>query len=234
MPDDIIRNDPVLDTPRSSWSGIMGRVSWGAVWAGVMVALGMEILFTLFDFFIGFGMYHGRAANPWAGIPAWTTVWYLVTAGWSMFFGAWCAARLSGNPVPGDGILHGITTWGLATVATIVIVALGSWAVLREGIDVLGTAAIAAEQVMPTTGQVTPGEVSPETQAASQAVGQLQANAGPMAQATANIISGLSLRTCGGVLLGFITALFGGWLGRSRPVIVASPDIVPVPTRRAA
>jgi hypothetical protein len=51
------------------------------------VALGMEVLFTLFGFFIGFGMYKWQAANPWAGISAWTTVWYPVTAGWSMFFG---------------------------------------------------------------------------------------------------------------------------------------------------
>lgn len=231
MADEVIRNDPA-DVPRQGLSGIMERVSWGAVWAGVMVALGMEILFTLFGSFIGFGMYNYHAADPWAGISAWTTVWSLVTAGWSMFFGAWCASHLSGNPVAGDGILHGISTWGLATAATVGIVAVASWAVLREGIDVLSTAAITAGQVVPAA--AAHAQVSQATQAAGQAVTQLHANAGPMGQATANIISGLSLRICGGVLLGFITALFGGWLGRSRTVIVSSPEIVPVHPRRAA
>jgi hypothetical protein len=200
-----------------------------------MVALGMEVLFTLFGFFIGFRMYKWQAADPWVGISHWTTIWFLVTAGWSMFFGAWCAAKLSGNPIPGDEILHGISTWGLATVATIAIVALGSWAVLRDGIDLLGTAALAAGQVAPAAiNHIPPGQVAQGTAQAGQALAQIQANAGPMAQATANIISGFSLRICGGVLLGFITAIFGGLLGRSRSVVLAAPEIVPVPTRRAA
>ena len=235
MADDIMRNDPLIAPVRPVITPIAGRVSWGAVWAGVMAALGMEVLFTLFGLFIGFGMYNWRAANPWVGVSHWTTAWYLVTAGWSMFFGAWCAARLSGNPLAGDGVLHGVSTWGLATVATIAIVAVASWAVLRGGIDVLGTAAIAAEQAAPAAmNNVPAGGVAQAANQAGQAVAQMQANAGPMAQATANIISGLSLRIWGGVLLGFITALIGGLLGRSRTVVVAAPEIAPAPTRRAA
>jgi hypothetical protein len=235
MADEIVRDDPALAPPRRAVTGILERISWGAVWAGVMVALGMEVLFTLFGFFIGFGMYNWRAANPWAGISAWTTVWFLVTAGWSMFFGAWCAARLSGNPLAGDGILHGITTWGLATAATIAIVSVASWAILREGINVLATAAMTAEQVVPAAvNHIPPAQVSQAAQQAGQAVSQMQANAGPMAQATATIISGLSLRIFGGVLLGFITALLGGWLGRSRTIVMSPTETVPIPTRRAA
>ncbi len=134
MADDVPRDVPVRYPvqPGIRLSEVIKRVSWGAIWAGVMIALGMEVLFTLFGFFIGFGMYNWQAANPWSGISAWTTVWYLVTAGWSMFFGAWCAARLSGNPVREAGILHGITTWGLAAIATILITGVGTWAVLRE------------------------------------------------------------------------------------------------------
>ena len=235
MPDEVIRNEPGTYVANSNLSDILKRVSWGAIWAGVMVALGMEVLFTLFGFFIGFGMYHWQASNPWGGISAWSTIWYLVTAGWSMFFGAWCAARLSGDPLRGDGILHGFATWGLATTATVLVVAVASWGVLREGIDVLSTAAITADQMVPAAvNHLTPGQVAQAAQQAGQAVNQIQANAGPVAQSTAHIISVLSLRIWGGVLLGFITALFGGLLGRSRPVIVAPQEVVPVPTRRAA
>lgn len=203
------------------------RISWGGVWAGVMIALGMEALFALFGFFIGFGMYSSETANPWAGISAWTTVWYLVTAGWSMFFGAWCAARLSGNPVREAGVLQGITTWGLATIATMAIIVVGAWAVLREGVNILSTAAIASAQTAPA-------HVSQAAQQAGQAAQQAQQNAGPMAQATANVISGLALRTCGGVLLGFITAIFGGWLGRPQAVIIQEQSVPGGPTRMAA
>ncbi len=234
MADDVIRNDPAVVPSRLA--GIMERVSWGAVWSGVLIAIGMEVLFTLFGLFIGFGMYNWQAANPWAGISHWTTAWYLVTAGWSMFFGAWCAARLSGNPLRGDGLLHGITTWGLATFATIAIIAVLSWAVLREGIAVLSTAAITAGQTAPAALSTGPGQAAANAAAnqAGQAVGQVQANAGPIAQATANIISGISLRVFGGVLLGFITALVGGLLGARRTLVMAAPEVVPAPTRRVA
>lgn len=237
MAEEVVRNEPVAYGVVPGLRDVIRRISWGAVWSGLMVALGMEVLFTLFGFFIGFRMYHWQAANPWAGISAWTTIWYLVTAGWSMFFGAWCAAHLSGNPIAGDRILHGITTWGFATAVTIAIVGVASWAVLREGIDVLSTAAITARQVVPAAinhAAVPPGQVSQTAQQAAQAMGQIQANAGPVGQATATIISSLSLRIWGGVLLGLITAIIGGLVGSTRTVAVAPQDVVPVPTRRAA
>jgi hypothetical protein len=219
MPDDVITDHPGFLPPAGGVAGTIRRISWSAVWAGVMAAIGMEILFTLFGFFIGFGMYDARAANPWRGIGAWSTLWFVVTAGWSMFFGAWCAAHLSGNPIPGDGIMHGITTWGLATAVTFTVATVGSWVVLREGINLLATAAIAAEQTAPSGVMHLPPAAG--TSAAT-------------AQATANILSYTYLRICGGVLIGFLAAILGGWLGRSRAMIVTPEGVVPMPTRRAA
>jgi hypothetical protein len=224
MADEVIRNDPGVPTAITGVTDIFHRITWGAVWAGVMAALGMEILLTLFGFFIGFRMYNWLALNPWAGLPTWSTIWYLVTAGWSMFFGAWCAARLSGDPVEGDGMMHGIATWGLATTATVAFVGAASWAMLREGINLLGTAAIAARQVAPATIPRFP----------LGAVPYAYSNAGPMAQATANLISDLSFVVFWGILVGFVTALLGGWLGQRRTVAIATGGVVPIPTRRAA
>jgi hypothetical protein len=216
MADDIRTYEPAGYAPGFVSRDILLRISWSAVWAGVVIALGMEVLFALFGFSIGFGMYHWQAASPWGGIAAWSTIWYLVTAGWSMFFGAWCAARLSGNPLAGDSILHGISTWGLATFGTVLLVAAGSWALLREGIAVLSTQMLAAGQ----TGAMM--VVPPGT------------NPGPTAQATANILSSLAFQIFIGVFIGFITSIVGGLLGRSRPVAVTVPDVAPVPIRRAA
>lgn len=231
MADDLNRNEPARYSVRPGvrLSEVVSRVSWSAIWAGVMIALGMEALFISFGLFVGFGIYDSTAANPWAGVSAWTTVWYLVTAGWSMFFGAWCAARLSGNPVREAAILHGITTWGFAAVATLAIAVVGSWAVLREGINLLGTSFVSGAQALPSVS----GQVAQATQQAGQALNQVQ-NSGATAQATANLVSGLALRTCGGVLLGFITAIFGGWLGRPHTVIIEQQQTPAGPTRLAA
>jgi hypothetical protein len=224
MPDDVMFNDSGRFPAGAAITGPLSRISWGAVWAGVMAALGMEILLTLFGFFVGFRMYNWRAPNPWSGIPAWSALWFLVTVGWSMFFGSWCAARLSGSPLPGDGIMHGIATWGLATTATIAIATVVSWAVLRESINVLSTAAVAAAQVAPpVVMHVPPGQIPPAL-----------VNTGPTAQATARLISSISLRIWLGALVAFVTAILGGLLGRSRTVVVAPPEAVPVQPRRAA
>jgi hypothetical protein len=225
MADDVIRNVPARYPARYGvhLSDVINRVSWGAVWAGALIALGMEALLLSFGMFIGFGMYNWRAANPSAGVSGWTIIWYLVTAGWSMFFGAWCAARLSGNPVREAGILHGITTWALAATLTVLMMAVGVWSMLKVGMNLLNTAAIAGAEVAP-------GAIAPQ---AGQAMNQLQMNAGPVAQNTANVISGVSLLMCGGMLVGFITAIIGGSLGRPRSVVIEERT-VPGPTSLAA
>lgn len=213
-----VYSEPAYSQPAPSqpaFSGILERIAWGAVWAGVLVAVSMEVLFTLFGLFIGFGMYHYRAASPWGHVGAWSAIWYIVTAAWSMFFGAWIAARLSGNPTAGDGILHGISVWGLATFITLAGAAFASWAVLREGIVVMSTVA-----------QTAPGAVAP--------FGGVSPPTPQMGQATASMISGISLRLFGGLLIGFVAAIFGGWLGRSRSLVVSGPNVVPLPTRRVA
>jgi hypothetical protein len=215
------------------FSEIFSRVSWGAIWAGVMIALGLELLFTLFGFFIGFGMYNYQAPNPWSGIHNWTLAWYLVTAAISMFFGAWSAARLSGIPVREAGVLHGLATWGLATFATVLIVTVGTWSVMREGINVLTTAAITT-QATGTTATAPPAVANAEQQA-NRAATAAELNPGPVGQATASNLSSISLILWGGVLLGFVTAILGGIAGRPRAVLVQGQPAVPVgPTRLAA
>jgi len=131
-----------------------------------------------------------------------------------MFLGARCAGRLSGDPVRGSRIWHGITSWGLATIATIAIVTIFSWSVLSQGVNLLRTAATAGAQVAPA-------QVTQAAQQAGQTSGQLESG-GPLSQATADIVSGIALRIWGGVLLGFITALFGGWLGGTRPPVAVN------------
>jgi len=219
--------------PIAAFSEVVHRLSWSAVWAGVMIALGMEILLTFFGLSIGFGMYHWQAANPWSGVSVWTTIWYFVTMGWSMFFGAWCASRLSGNPTREALMLHGITVWGVASMVGIAVVALGAWSVMREGIDVLSTAALASAQMAPEVNRMAPDALPQATQQVGQAFSQLQANAGPMAQATAHTISRLALGIWIGVLIGLITALFGGSAGRL-PGVVVEAEQTPGPTRLAA
>lgn len=116
MADDVIRDVPPR-YPESFGMGVSDRfnlrkVSWGAIWAGAMVTIGMEALFLTFGIFIGAMM---------GGSTVWTMAWYLVTMAVSFFAGAVSAARLSDTDVRGVCALHGVTVWGVATLATAIL-----------------------------------------------------------------------------------------------------------------
>jgi len=220
MPEEVNRDAPVIVTPPPPPPVIVprriepvNRTAWGAIWCGVVIALGMEALFTLFGFFIGLELYstHVNAAGAAGNSTSiWTTIWYLVTVGWSMFFGAWCASRLSG--IWESGALHGIATWGLATFATILVVGITVWAVFREGILLLATGVVTPLGVMvgPGGGAIA---VAPQN--------------------TAGVIANVAGRLWGGVMLGLITAILGGLAGRSRVRALGETQQVPG-TRLAA
>lgn len=196
MAEEVIRDVPARYPVRPARFGeVFNRVSWGAIWAGALIALGMEALFTVFGIFIGFDMWNGAAANPWAGIRGWSIAWYLVTAGWSMFIGAWCASRFAASPLRGLGILHGMTTWGVATFATLLLVGVVAWGILREGIILLVTGAAA-----PAAGGANPA-------------------------ATAGAIRSVSDIIWIGLIVGLGTAILGGWLGRPRMAVIEGQEV---------
>jgi hypothetical protein len=131
MADDVLRDPSQFAVP----SGArvidrfnLSRVSWGAIWAGAMVTLGMEALFLSFGIFIDAAL---DGSTPWA------MAWYLVTMAISFFVGGWSAARLSDVPAREISVLHGLTTWGLATLSTVLIFG----AVVLSGVR-LGTALV--------------------------------------------------------------------------------------------
>jgi hypothetical protein len=126
MPDDVIGDVPSFPGAGENRPGevILNKVSWGAIWAAVMVTIGMEALF------LSFGLLIGGALG---GSTIWTMIWYLVTMAVSFYIGGWTAARFSNSVDRGTRVLHGLATWGLATLATVLIVGAVFWGTVRLG-----------------------------------------------------------------------------------------------------
>src|SRR5579885_1768940 len=123
MPDDVIRDVPVRSP--AGFGFLSGRVSWGAIWAGVMVTLGVAALFLSFEVFID---------GVLGGSTVWTIIWFLVSMCVSFYAGARTAARLSACADRDTCILHGMATWGLATLAMTLIGGVLGWAAfVRSG-----------------------------------------------------------------------------------------------------
>lgn len=123
--------------------GRRSHVSWGAIAAGVVIAIVMQMVLSLLGAGIGLStMDPMRYSSPDAssfGIGA--SAWWAVSSMISLFAGGAVAAHLAGSPEKMDAMLHGLLTWGLATIVTAYLLASAVSAVVRGGASMVGTAA---------------------------------------------------------------------------------------------
>ena len=109
-------------TQPTSNSGLihLKRISWSAIFAGVLVAIVTQMLLSLLGFGIGLGTIDAvEEKNPTAGLGIGSAIWYITSSLISLFAGSWVAGRLASAPRVFDGILHGVLTWCLVTLLTI-------------------------------------------------------------------------------------------------------------------
>jgi hypothetical protein len=97
---------------------MINKVSWGAIFAGVVVALVVQVLLTMLGVGIGIATLDpGTGDNPAASTFSITAgIWYAISGIIAAFAGGYIAARLSGRTVPTTGALHGLTTWAFTTL----------------------------------------------------------------------------------------------------------------------
>jgi hypothetical protein len=97
---------------------MINRVAWGAIFAGVVVALVVQVLLTMLGAGLGIATLDpGTADNPAASTFSITAgIWFVVSGIIAAFAGGYLAARMSGRTVPTTGALHGLTTWAFTTL----------------------------------------------------------------------------------------------------------------------
>lgn len=101
-------------------TNFMKRISWSAVFAGVLVAIVSQMLLTLLGLGIGLSTVDpATEANPTAGLGTGSAIWYIVSSLLSLFIGGWIAGRLASAPRLFDGLIHGVLTWCVATLLTV-------------------------------------------------------------------------------------------------------------------
>jgi hypothetical protein len=86
------------------------HVSWRAIFAGVLVALAVELLLSLLGFAVGLTAFEptGQIAR---GVGMGLGIWLIITAIASVFAGAYFGSRVAGDPWKGDGVAHGVMVW---------------------------------------------------------------------------------------------------------------------------
>lgn len=95
------------------------RISWGAVFAGALLALVTQLGLSLLGAGIGLSTIDPmQEQNPINGIGTGAVIWYGISTLIALYIGGMVAGRLAGAPRRIDGLLHGLLSWGLVTLFT--------------------------------------------------------------------------------------------------------------------
>ena len=137
--------------------GLSRRISWGAVFAGVVMVLAVQLLLSMLGLGIGLSTVDPAqsggtpsASNLGIGAGVWWGVSYLV----ALVIGGYVAARLAANLAAFDGMLHGLLTWAFALLVTVYLLSTAAG-------SLVGGAFSAVSSTLSATGQ-TVKEATPQ------------------------------------------------------------------------
>ncbi len=94
------------------------RISWGAIFAGTVIAMVVQVLLGMLGVGIGATTVDPATQGSPTGqaFSIGAAVWWVVSSLVAVFLGGMVAGRLAGMPRRQDGALHGLVTWGFSTL----------------------------------------------------------------------------------------------------------------------
>lgn len=93
------------------------RISWGAVFGGLVIALVVHLMLSLLGLGVGAGIVDPLEEDiPFAGLGIGALIWGIVSMLIALFAGGYVAGRLAGIPRTIDSVLHGLITFSLFTL----------------------------------------------------------------------------------------------------------------------
>jgi len=99
---------------------MLNKVTWGAVFAGVVVMLVTQLILNLLGIGIGAATLDpaaGAAENPSASsFSIGAGIWFVLAGVLASLAGGYAAGRLAGKPKESTASWHGLTAWALATL----------------------------------------------------------------------------------------------------------------------
>ena len=123
---------------------MLKRISWGAIFAGAVVAVVVGLLLNLLGLGIGLSTFEVGPDDTAKGFSIVQAIWFVISSLASLFAGGWVAGHLAGLPRRVDGALHGLVAWGLTTLLTVYLVSSGVGAILGGVTSLVGSGLSAA------------------------------------------------------------------------------------------
>jgi hypothetical protein len=205
------------------------RISWGAVFAGAVVALAVQLVLALIGGAIGLATLSPATGQSPSGttLGLGAAIWLVISSLISLFVAGYVAGRLGGTF---NGWLHGLTTWATVTTFTLVLLATAAGGLVGAASG-LGAFAVSNSDKMsrtqlPPTVQQQIDQLSAQArQSADQTAAQAQAMTPEQREAQARELGQRAAKggaagtgaAAIGLILGALAAAIGGKVGQRLP-----------------
>jgi hypothetical protein len=206
-------------------ASVLKRVSWGAIAAGAVFALVLQLLLSMLGAGIGLSTVDPlRGDTPSAesfGMGA--VIWWVVAGLISAYLGGWLAGKLSGFLHAGDRSWHGLLAWAVSTLVTAYVLGSAAGSLTGGVASTLGGAASTATSAAADAASDNPdraGQAAQSAQSAAQAAREKMASpeaqqeARRLADETAKNTSRAMLWSFLALVLGALLATFGARAAR--------------------
>jgi polyhydroxyalkanoate synthesis regulator phasin len=178
----VTNTEPVTTSEVTVLPESLGRLSWGAVLAGALIAFIIQIALNLLAIGIGMNKINperGRDSADAKSLGVGAVAAMFVSLIVSLLVGGYLAARFAGIPDEVDGVLHGLLVWGVVTLVTVFLITTtigrlisGFSSLLGEGLRLAGAA----------TGAVASGAANVAQGVVSTAASAVQSAGGAVAE----------------------------------------------------
>ncbi len=126
------------------------RLSWGAIFAGLLVATALQLVFAVLGAAVGLAAWDTDSGSV-LGMGA--AIWAAVTMLVALYIGGGTTGRLAGVLTRKDGMLHGILVWATSLLFAVLMISSGVKAMAGATFSVFGSVAgVAASAVTSVAG----------------------------------------------------------------------------------
>ncbi|HEX6938121.1 MAG TPA: hypothetical protein VF158_01825 [Longimicrobiales bacterium] len=95
------------------------RLSWGAIFAGLVIAVVTQVVLSLIGLAVGFGALEFGPGGTLQEVGVGAGIWAVLTGLISLFVGGLAAGHFAGILTRLDGVLHGVLVWGLSVIVAL-------------------------------------------------------------------------------------------------------------------
>jgi hypothetical protein len=125
-----------------AYASAIKRVSWGAIFAGAVVAIVTQIALSLMGLGLGLGAFDPATSDDTVrGLGIGAGIWLALSTIVSFYTGGYVAGRLAGLPKRPDGLIHGVVMWGVVSLFTIYLASSAIGSVVSGAFGVVGNIA---------------------------------------------------------------------------------------------